>query len=141
MYPDAARTHTTFAQLAAEGADVSRIMDMAISRWCEVAAALSPIIGQPGVSALFKRSIYLTCVDYPSLAVLRDDAFLPGEFAALRDALAQETSANLAAANDALLRTFLDLLANLIGAPLAERLLGSVGNHPSSGEAVQDTVP
>ncbi len=140
MYSDTPRNHATFAQLAAEGADVSRIMDMVISRWCEVTAALSPIIGQPGVAALFKRSIYLTCADYPSLVVLCEDAFRPGELAALRDALARETGADAAAANDALLRTFLDLLATLIGAPLAERLLGPVWNHSSGGDAMQETV-
>ena len=139
MYSDAPRIYATFAQLAAESADVSRTMDRAISRWCEVAAALSPIIGQPGVAALFKRSINLTCADYPSLAVLCEGAFEPDEFTALRNALAQETHA--AAANDALLRTFRDLLKNLVGASLAERLLGSVWNHPSSGHAVQDAMP
>jgi hypothetical protein len=64
----------------------------------------------------------------------------PTSSLALRNALAQETSAN-AAANDALLRIFQDILKNLIGALLAERLLGSISNQPSSGRAVQGAMP
>lgn len=46
-----------------------------------------------------------------------------------------------ARAGDALLCTFQELLANLIGAPLAERLLGNVWSGPSHGEAVRGTAP
>jgi hypothetical protein len=42
------------------------------------------------------------------------------------------------AANIALFRTFSDLLTSLIGAALAERLLGPVWEKTSRGEAAQD---
>lgn len=124
-----------------EDADTARIADTAISTWRDIDAALSPIIGQRGVAALYKRSLDLTRADYPWLAAVHDAALQPGEFAALRTALLQRTSTDAAAANGALLRTFGNLLSNLIGGSLTERLLGFVWDNPSSGHAVQETSP
>ncbi|MFC5435486.1 hypothetical protein ACFPME_02900 [Rhodanobacter umsongensis] len=126
-----------FAQLAAEGADASRIIDMAVSRWLDIDAVLSPIIGRPGVAALFERSIHLACANHPCLAPVHQGAFEPGDFGPLRQALAQASSADADAANDALLGTFQTLLTNLIGGPLAERLLGNVWNRPSGAQTAQ----
>jgi len=114
---------------------------MAVSHWLDIDAVLSPIIGRPGVAALFERSIHLACVNHPCLASVHEGPFQPGELNSLRRALAQETSMGAARAGDALLCTFQELLANLIGAPLAERLLGNVWSGPSHGEAVRGTAP
>ncbi len=142
MHPSAAPgTRAAFAQLALEGANAARIADMTVAQWHNVQAVLSPIIGQPGVAALFKRSLYLTRTEHPCLATLYVGALQPDEFAALRGALAQETDFNAAAASDALCQTFQDLLTNLIGASLTERLLQTAWNPPSSGDAVRDISP
>ena len=58
----------------------------------------------------------------------------------MRAALSQQTAANAAAAHDAMLQTFQDLLDNLIGRSLTQRLLQAVWDQPSSGDAVQDTI-
>ena len=55
-----------------------------------------------------------------------------GEFAALRSVLSQQRSAQVVAANGALLQTFYDLLSSLIGVSLTERLLRSVRNNPDA---------
>jgi hypothetical protein len=138
MYPDADR-HATFAQLATEGMNASRIIDMTVSRWLDIDTLLSPIIGEPGVVALFERSVRLASARHPCLAAVHEGAVRGGEFGALRRALAQETNADAAAASDALLCTFQELLTRLIGASLAERLLGSVWSLPPNEHDAQDS--
>jgi hypothetical protein len=70
---------------------------------------------------------------------VHEDPLRPGEFAALQMVLSQQTSAQVVAANGALLQTFCDLLANLLGVSLTERLLQSVRSLPPSNPAAQDT--
>lgn len=142
MQPDAPNI-TTFVQLAAGDANASRIAEAAVAQWRDVDAALSPIIGPSGVAALFRRSLHLTGVNYPCLHTLSESTLQPGVYAGLHVALAQETVFDAAAASDALLRTFHDLLANLIGNSLAERLLKSVRRHPSiaNGHAAREPMP
>lgn len=126
-------------QLAA-GDDASAVAATAITIWKEVGAALAPIIGQTGVAALFKRSIHVTRSTHPWLAPVIEDGAQPDELAAMHAALAQQTSANAAAANVALLQNFQNLLISLIGLSLTERLLSPVWGNPSNGQAEQDTV-
>ena len=141
MESAARRIHASLAQLAAHGANVGEIADAAVATWRTVDAVLSPIIGQGGVTALYKRSLYLSRGDHPWLAAAAEDVLQPDDFATLHRALAKQTSVNAAAANGALLTTFSDLLTSLIGASLTERLLQSVWSHPSSGHAVQENTP
>lgn len=141
MESAARRIHANIAQLAAHGANVGQIADTAVATWRSIDAVLSPIIGQRGVAALYKRSLYLSRGAHPWLAVAAEDVLQPDGFATLHTALAKQTSVNAAAANGALLTTFSDLLTSLIGAALTERLLQSVWSHPSSGHAVQENTP
>ena len=129
---------TTFADQSAAGADVSRIAEMAVAIWKDVGIALSPIIGQTGVAALFKRSIFLTRSAHPCLATVLKVKAQPDELAAIQAVLAQQTRATAVAANVALLQNFQDLLISLIGLSLTERLLRPVWDKPSSGQAEQD---
>jgi hypothetical protein len=150
MQTDAQPIQAAFAQLANEGADAARIADLSVATWREVDAALSPIIGQRGVAALYKRSLYLTRAEHPCLATPYEGDGLLGEFAGLQTALSRQSSSSAAAANGALLQTFHDLLARLIGAALTDQLLGAIlKNSPPrkpasdnpSGHAAQDTSP
>lgn len=129
------------ARLVAAGADSRQIGERAASTWLGVDSALSPIIGERGVAALFKRSLYLRRIEYPWLAAAHEGELPPEPYACLREALAQQTTSSAAAANGALLQTFYALLSDLIGASLTERLLRAVWDNPSSGDAVQDTSP
>jgi hypothetical protein len=131
-----------FRRLAAESADAIRIAEVATSIWDGVGLALSPIIGQVGVNALFKRSVHLTRHAHPCLSVLNEGVVLPqGELAALQVVLAQQDHAGAAAVNAALLQNFHELLISLIGASLSERLLRPVWDTPSSGDAVTEATP
>jgi hypothetical protein len=130
---------TSTARLLARGASPEQIAVTAVSTWLAVSAALSPIIGERGVAALYKRSLYLSRIDYPWLAAAHEGERASEQYACLQAALSQQTSSNAAAANAALLQTFHDLLTDLIGGSLTERLLRSVWDNQSSGDAVQDT--
>jgi hypothetical protein len=131
----------TFAQLIAQDADAAQIAEKSASAWRAVESALSPIIGQRAVAALYKRSVALVHADYPWL-MARETGSLSSrqsdEFDLLRTILSQQTSSDAMAAHWALLRTFRNLLANLIGESLTERLLGSVCEFPSSAGVAQE---
>ena len=122
-----------FARQSA-GADAPRVAAIAVAIWEDVGMALSPIIGQPGVDALFKRSIYLTRSAHPCLARVVEDKAQPDGLANLRAVLAQQPSNMAVAANIGLLHSFQDLLTSLIGSSLTERLLRAVWDKPSSGQ-------
>ena len=132
---------TTLAQLAAEGADSVRVAQIAVSSLIAINAALAPIVSDRGVGALYRRSLFLIRSGFPWLSGVYEGALMPGEFAPLQAALTRQTGAEAVRATEALLRTFHDLLTSLIGGSLTERLLGSVWDNHSSGDAVQDTSP
>lgn len=132
------RFQANLAQLADEGADAQRIAERATAMWRDIDAALSPIIGERGVAALFKRSLLLTAATHPPLGRVLDDADALDNFAALRATLEQQSGATVVATNGALLRSFSDLLVDLIGESLTERLLQTVQNYPSSENPVRE---
>lgn len=125
----------------ADGADPQGIADAAVDVWTAIDGALSPVVGPRGNAALYKRSLHLARVQYPWLAAAYEGAVLPGDYSALRAALAQQTAANASQAHDALLGIFNDLLADLIGRSLTRRLLQAAWSPNSYGNAVQDEAP
>lgn len=124
-----------------DGADAEHIANAARSIWRDVDAALSPILGQRGVAALYKRSLDLTRARHPCLVAVYDSGSERDEFVALHAALAEQESSDAAGANDALLQTFCNLLTTLIGVSLAERLLQPVWDKHTSGDAARGTSP
>lgn len=136
MQSEARRIQATIADLAAITADAERIAEAAASTWREIHAVLSPVIGPGGVAALYQRALYMSRSACPGLTAVREDALRPGEFAALQLMLSQQPVARVAAINGAVLQTFCDLLSNLIGVSLTERLLRSVRNLPAGDAAV-----
>jgi hypothetical protein len=122
-----------------DGADAEQVADAIVAIWLDIDQALNPIIGHRGVAALYNRTLHLTAVAYPWLAV--DQPAVPAAVdpAALRAALVQQTVAAAAAGGNALFQTFHELLASLVGASLTDRLLRSVWTHSSPGSPAQDT--
>lgn len=131
--------HVRIAQLAARCEASGRLPESAASMWVEVAAALSPVIGERAVGALFKRSIYLVRIEYPWLQAVGEDNIGAEAFATLLKAFAAQSPSVAAGANAALLRAFHDVLARLIGESLTTRLLMTVWENPSSGPAAQES--
>jgi type II secretory pathway component PulK len=109
--------------------------------WRDIEAALSPVIGPRGIAALYQRSLHLAGADHPWLSAAYEGALQPGDFSALRATLSRQSVADAAAAHAAMLQIFRDLLDNLIGRSLTQRLLQAVWDQPSSGHAVQDISP
>ncbi|MEO5670827.1 MAG: hypothetical protein ABIR26_09070 [Ramlibacter sp.] len=129
----------TLGPLAAAGTDVPQIADAAVAFWAVVDSELSPVIGRRGCSALYRRSLLLAQVDFPWLQAAYEGAATPGDFASLRDALVKQTALQAAAAHDALTQTFRDLLADLIGRSLTNRLLQAAWDSPSGGPPARDS--
>jgi hypothetical protein len=128
----------TLGSMAMEGASADRIADASVAVWLAVDTALAPVIGRRGSAALYKRSLHLARAIHPSLVSAYDAASEPGDYTGLRAALASLAPADAAAAHDAMLRTFNDLLADLIGRSLTQRLLQSAWEPPSSAAGKQD---
>jgi hypothetical protein len=138
---ESSRLAAPLAHRVAKDADAARIAEAIASTWQEIDAALTPIIGQRGVAALYKRSLYLTAATHPWLGATHQSVQPTLDLAALRSVFAQQTSADAAAGGSALLQTFHELLASLVGPSLTERLLRSVWADSSSGSPAQDTSP
>ena len=74
----------------------------------------------------------------PWLASVYEGAHDRIEPAALKQALAQQSSADAASAGGGLLDTFHELLTSMVGSSLTERLLRSVWDSLRSGPTAQD---
>ncbi|HET6603420.1 MAG TPA: hypothetical protein VFG21_04280 [Xanthomonadaceae bacterium] len=129
------------AELVGEGADAARVADYVVAVWQQIEDALTPIIGPRGVAALYKRSLFLIGPDHPWLTRLQEADASAVDAAALRSALAQQDTAAAATAGGALLQTFQELLASLVGPSLTGRLLAAAWALPTSGPSAQDTSP
>lgn len=132
---------TLLRPIHADGADPQGIADAAVAVWTAIDEALSPVIGPRGHAALYKRSLHLARVQHPWLAVAYEGAVQPGDYSALREALAAQFPTEAALAHDSLLRIFHELLVDLIGRSLTRRLLQAAGSSHSYGNAVQDDSP
>jgi len=135
MLRAAVRIQSSLAKRAAAGWNTESIAAMVVSIWCDIDAALAPIIGHRGVAALFHRTLHLLRHDYPWLTASSASLADPMNFAALQPTLLQQTSENVVAANGALLEKYLEQLASLIGESLTERLLHAVVDIHSPGDA------
>jgi hypothetical protein len=127
--------------IPADDSNPQGVADGAVAVWTAIDGALSPVIGARGNGALYKRSLHLARAQHPWLAAAYEGAVQPGDYSALRAALAQQTAADATRAQEALLRIFNDLLADLIGRSLTGRLLQAAWSPNSYGNAVQDESP
>ena len=121
-----------------DGANNARLADAAVSQWEAIDSALAPIIGGNGVAALYHRSLYLNAKTHPWLAHERSANAFAMDLAALRSLLADRDAVEAAAGSSALFQTFTELLASLVGASLAERLLGPVWAQSQGASPAQD---
>ncbi|KRC20325.1 hypothetical protein ASE31_25415 [Acidovorax sp. Root217] len=110
----------------------------AVHRWEAIVEVLTPILGQRGVAALYRRTLSVAGASHPCL-IEAQESDEPLTFKRLRRVLAQQSPDAAAAATDASLQTFHGLLDSLIGTSLTQRLLGSVWSPIFSGSPAQDT--
>jgi len=114
-------------------ADPARIAEVFVSTFREIEAALCPVIGRGGVTALNRRCFYLVSAAYPWLRGTGKSRQTLDDVAAIGSVLAQQTSALAFAGSGALLRAFVESLVGLIGSSLTGQLLGSVRTHGLGG--------
>ncbi|MEO8160131.1 MAG: hypothetical protein ABI588_01830 [Arenimonas sp.] len=130
------------AQRVGETADVAQVADAIVGTWREIDIALTPIVGQRGISAMYRRSLQLTSSAHPWLAAAQADAHPTSmDLASLHAAFSEQDVVHAAAAAGALLQNFDDLLTGLIGGPLTTRLLRAVWDHSLTGPPSQDAIP
>jgi len=98
---------------------------------------LSHIIGKRGVVALYERSLHIHRVQFPWLNSSQIGAVDSDPFDNLREALSTQSGSICIAAHSAVLESFCDLLSNLIGTSLTERLLDAVWDRNKYGTAVR----
>ena len=125
------------------GADLSAAnLSVVVAVVCgEIAAALAPIIGHRGVAALYKRSLYVLGPAHPGLAPLHEGVQASMDLNALTAAIARLDDAAAFAGSVALLQSFHELLASLVGSSLTERLLDAVWDTPARTTSAQDSAP
>jgi hypothetical protein len=123
------------------GADAAQIADAIASIWQEIDAALAPIIGKRGVTALYRRSLHLSSADHSWMAGLHEGPATAIDLTALKSALAQQDSAQAAAGGGVLLHRFHELLITLVGASLTGQLLRPVWANALRRIPSQDTLP
>jgi hypothetical protein len=116
----------TLEQRASDGIDASALADVIVSAWQQIEVALTPIIGQRSVATLYKRSFYLASREHTWLMGMHDGMQTTMNLGALKSALVEQSSAEIATGAGAALQMFYEVLANLVGASLTERLLQSV---------------
>lgn len=135
------RIPEALAQQAAAGASAAQIADSVVATWRNIDAALSPIIGHGSVAVLYMRSLHLIVPGHRWLADIQQSLPATVDLDALKSAVSQQSSQVAAAAGGALLQSFYELLASLVGPSLTEQLLRSVWNSSHSASPAQDTSP
>jgi hypothetical protein len=124
--PENCRIAARLARRFEGSTDTLQIAAAIVSVWEHIDAELCPIIGQRGVAGLYRRSTHLAGQVYPWLHEIPDSISTTLDLSTLQQSLVQQTPDDAIAGGGLLLQTFYELLANLIGPSLAERLLRSV---------------
>jgi hypothetical protein len=121
----------TLEQRAGNLPDANATSEAAAATWRLVEAQLVPVIGARGLDVLFRRALHQTMNAFPWLAASVDRGGSAGPLPSLMACLATQHTAAAAEAAYALLLTFAELLATLIGESLTARLLAPVWSAPS----------
>jgi len=116
--------------------------DTAVRLWKQLASQLISIIGEGGFHALYARSLFLVSKEFPLLASgeVRRPANL--QFTDLKAGLERQGAADAGKASGALLVTFTDVLASLIGDTLTTDILISAwGGNASDRDIAGKEFP
>lgn len=101
------------------------IVDVTISLWERLASELISIIGEGGFQSLYARSVHLTRAAFPWIALDHSGTDADSRFADLSMSLEGRDFTEASEASMALLITFIDILALLIGEHLTTSILRS----------------
>ncbi|MFJ2465247.1 hypothetical protein [Pseudomonas sp. NPDC087615] len=121
-------------------ADIAQIAHTITLTLRDMDAALTPIIGQQGVIALYRRSLHLSISTHSRLAGTYDSVQTM-DLTALKAVLVEQTQADALFFGEVLLTTFYALLTTLIGPSLTARLLRGVWEPSLSDIPSQENSP
>jgi hypothetical protein len=113
------------ARRAGRATDAGIIAAAVLDTWRDVTVRLAPIIGSHGVDVLFRRALHLVSATYTWL-VAPADGDGSALLADLKGCLVRRDAASAGEAGLAVMLTAIQLLADLIGESLTERLLTPV---------------
>jgi hypothetical protein len=99
------------------------IADVSIDLWEKLACGLISIIGEGGFQSLYQRSLHLTSATFPWMESHPSSLQKDAGFADLKICLAEQDPTVAGEASTALLITFIDILALLIGELLMSSIL------------------
>jgi hypothetical protein len=130
---------TTASDKCACVSDAGAAAEIASRKWEDIAARLTPIIGEGGFRSLYAHSVHLVQPRFPWLA--GPDAPEQGRpfFAGLVQSLERQPPAVAAEAHRALVLSFTELLATFVGGALTSRLLQSSPPDDSADKPAQET--
>ena len=106
-----------------------------IRQWQGICQRLQAVVGVGGMGALFHRALFLAATNHPILLPALGEPEHAMDLDALATALAGHPDTDVAAAADALMQAFVQVLEGLIGAPLTRQLLHPL---PASGRQIPD---
>jgi hypothetical protein len=131
----------SLAHRVGPNADTARIAQAIVSTLQEMNAALTPIIGQQGVVALYRRSLHLCASTHPRLAGTYDSVQAALDLIALKSVLVEQSEVDALFFGEVLLTTFYELLTTLIGPSLTARLLRGMWEPSLSDTPSQENSP
>lgn len=131
----------SLAQRAGDTADIAKVAQTVVSLLQDLDASLTPIIGQQGVAALYRRSLHLGTAAHPSLAGINDRMPPTLDLDAIASVLIEQRAADALLFGEVLLTTLYELLTTLIGPSLTARLLHSAWASSSSPLPSQEDSP
>lgn len=131
----------SLAQRVGPDADSAGIAQAIISTLQDMDTALTPIIGQQGVAALFRRSLHLYVGHQACLVGSGDRVLACQAPAALKSLLIEQSEADALFFGEVLLMTYYELLTTLIGPSLTARLLRDVWKPSLSDTSAQENSP
>ncbi|MDO8654460.1 MAG: hypothetical protein Q7R66_19995 [Undibacterium sp.] len=114
------------------------VVDVSIHLWQRLAVELISIIGADGFDSLFARSAHLNGVAFPWLLLSHSSQQSHARFTGLKISLESRESNEAIVASTALLITFIDILALLIGELLTTRILRSAWGDDTLDIAVKE---
>lgn len=129
------RRHAIFVRLERTGtndADALVVAAAAVDALGSLLSELTPLIGDQGVRALYRRSIQLSRAHFPWLASTDLLGTTSAPVADLRARLDGRSCEESRAASAALLGTLTDVLALLLGEALTHRILLAAWQAPGS---------
>ncbi|WLH69927.1 hypothetical protein [Pseudomonas sp. FP2309] len=131
----------SLAQSVGLKADTASIAEAIVAKLQAMDAALTPIIGQQGVVALFRRSLHLCISANPRLSGTYDSLPASMDVTALKSVLVEQQDTEALFFGEVLLTTFYELLTTLIGPSLTASLLRGVWETSLSDTPSQENSP